>query len=480
MAGGTLGLLLAYWLTGSLVAIFPNNIANLSIPVVTSIPIDGNVVAFTLVATLVAAGLFGLVPALEATRPSRGPSLQEGARGAAAGAAGPRLRWLLIVAETATAMVLLAGAALLVASFTRLQRSDMGMKPDGVMSAQVLLPPTRYPDVESVRAFADKVLERLQRLPGAEAAGVTNYLPLSGFWGTASFILEGAPPPRPGEEPEADNRVASPRYFESLGIALVRGRGFTPRDGPDAPPVAIVNEAAARRFWRGEDPVGRRIRMGTADAPLLVEIVGVVRDVKSFGLDQETHPELFRPLAQRPSPLLAFTVRTRLDPESLAGGIRRAVWDVDPQQPLLKVLPMSRLAAESLALRRVTMLLLAAFAALATVLAGVGIYGVIACMVAQRTSEIGVRLALGARPGDVVRMLIVQGLRPVAAGLGVGLLAALALVRLVAGLLYGTSPADPATYAGAVLMILAVAAAACYLPARRAVTVDPMLSLRQE
>ncbi len=479
-AGGTLGLVLAFWCTGALLAIFPNHISNLSIPVVTEIPIDANVIGFTLIVTLVSALLFGLVPALKATRQAQVGSLREGPKGATGGSAGPRVRWLLIVAETATAMVLLVGAALMLRSFVQLQRSDMGMRTDGVMSGQVFLSATRYPDTASLRKFTDAVLERLERTPGVESAGATNYLPLSGYWGTRSFTLEGEPPPRPGQEPEADDRVASPGYFRTLGIPLLRGRSFTAQDLETTPLVAMINETAARRYWPGQDPIGRRIDIGRESTPVLCEIVGVVGDVKAFGQDQETHADLYRPLAQGPYPLLAFAVRTSQDPLSLAPALRRAVWDVDGQQPLFKVLPMSQLAAESLALRRVTMLLLATFAVLATVLAAVGIYGVISFMVSQRTNEIGVRIALGATPGGVARMLVGQGLRPAVTGLAIGLLASLGLARLVASLFHGMSLTDPLTYTGAAVVLMGVAGAACYLPARRAVRADPMLSLRQE
>ena len=477
--GGALGLILAMWCSSLLVTIFPNNIANLDIPIIKEIPIDWTVVGFTTLVTMLTGLLFGLAPALQATKPDVNDTLNETPRGATTGASSRRARNLLIIVETAMAVVLLAGAGLMFRSFLRLQQGDLGLEPRGIMTGQVFLAQTRYPDLDKRRLFVDTVLQRLEGIPGVESAGVTNFLPLSGFWGTIQMAIDGQPAPRPGEEPEADDRLVSAGYFKTMGIRLLAGREFTPRDREGAPQVAIINDTMARKYWAGEDPIGRRVNLGDAKEPRFCEIIGVVRDVKSFGLDQATHTEFFRPVAQVPFPLLAFTVRTSADPLRLADPLRRAIWEVDKDQPVFKVLSMQQLANESLTLRRVSMLLLLAFAVMAIGLAAIGIYGVISYSVSQRTNEIGIRMALGADPGDVAGLIVKQGMRPMLIGLAIGLPVALGLTRLIMGLLYGMSPSDPATYGAAVLLLVAVGLVACYLPARRATRIDPVAALRQ-
>jgi putative ABC transport system permease protein len=391
-----------------------------------------------------------------------------------------RLRGLLVVSEMALALLLLVGAGLMIKSFLRLQRGDLGFNPKNVLTMQVILPGYKYDSRPKRLAFVQSVLQRVETLPGVQSAAATNFLPLSGFWGTATFLIEGRPLPKPGDEPEADNRVVTPNYFRTLGIRLVSGREFTERDRVGSPQVAIINETTARRFWPNENPIGKRVNWGDDKKPDWWEIVGVVGDVKAFGLEAKTHADVYRPLWQAPFPLIALTVRTNSDPLALAAAVRQEVWSVDKDQPIFKVLSMEQLAAESVTLRRVSMLLLGIFAGVALVLAAVGIYAVISYAVTQRRHEIGVRMALGASASDVVRLVVRQGMALALTGVGVGLVASFALTRVMSSLLYGVSATDPATFAAIALLLAAVALAACYLPARRAAKVDPMIALRSE
>jgi putative ABC transport system permease protein len=387
---------------------------------------------------------------------------------------------LLVVAEIALALMLLIGAGLMIKSFLRLQQGDLGLNPQNVLTAQVMLPQYKYPDAQKRLAFLQGVMQRLKTLPGVESAGAINFLPLSGFWGTASFSIEGRPLPKPGEEPGADNRVITPQYLRAMGIRLIRGRDFTERDREGSPQVAIINETLARRYWPGEDPIGKRLNLGDTNDPSWWEIVGVAGDVKAFGLEQETHGDLYRPLYQVPFPLIAFTIRTAADPMRLAASVRQEIWAVDKDQPVFKVLTMEQLASDSVTFRRVSMLLLVFFAAVALILAATGIYGVMAYAVTQRTHEIGIRMALGARTRDVMSMILRQGMLLALIGLAIGLAASLALTRVMSSLVYGVSTTDPLVFISISVLLVGVALLACYLPARRATKVDPMVALRYE
>jgi putative ABC transport system permease protein len=319
----------------------------------------------------------------------------------------------------------------------------------------------------------------MKSLPGVQSVGATNTLPLGGFWGEADFLVEGRPLPKPGETPTADNRFMTPGYFSTMRVSLLRGRDFTDADRDGSRRVAIVDETLARKFLGGS-AVGKRLNLGTPEKPEWWEVAGEVDNVKAFGLEQPELPTLYRPLAQHPWPLLAFTIRTAGDPTALLKSAEQAVWDVDKDQPVLRVIPMNALAAQSVALRRVSTLLLAGFAMLALVLAAVGIYGVMAYSVARRTHEIGTRMALGAQPGDVLRLVLGQGARLAIIGVGIGVIAALVLTRFMASILFGVSASDPLTFAGVAILLTLVALAACYFPARRAMRIDPMVALRYE
>jgi predicted permease len=482
LAGGAAGLLLAYWSTGFLLSLFPNNIANLSIPTVQAIPIDARVLAFTIAATLLTGFLFGLVPALRSSRLDVNQTLKESGRTPMAGSRERRFRNVLVVAEIALSFVLLIGAGLLIKSFSRLTQGDLGFRTDNILALEAFPSPAKYPEKEpeKLRAYVDRSVENLRAIPGVESAGAINFLPLTGFWGLQEFTVEGRPAPPKGQEPTADNRVVTPDYFKTMGIPLQRGRAFVTADGPDSPHVAIISASLARRFWNGEDPVGKRLNLGDSAKPDWNEIVGVVGDVHSFGLEEKLHDDLYRPFSQVYFPIVAFTVRAKGDPAQITAAAKAAIWAVNPEQPFYKVIAMETLAAESIALRRVSMLLLTVFSSIALLLAAIGIYGVLSYAVAQRTHEMGIRAVLGAQQRDVLRLVLGDGMRLALAGLAIGLAASLALTRLMVSLLYGVGAADPLTFAGVAALSTGVALLACYLPARRAMRVDPMVALRYE
>ena len=480
LIGGACGLVLTLWSTGFLVSLFPKNIANLSLPHVDEIPINGRVMGFTVLLALATGIIFGLVPAIQSAKIDLNNTLKETGSNVAAGLRSGRFRGGLVVAEMALALVLLIGAGLMIKSFWRLQQADLGLDTHNVLTMEVMLPDYKYNEPRKRQAFLQEAMSRIENLPGVQSAGAISFLPLTGFWGTSTFTIEGQPPPAPGAEPEADNRVVTENYFRTMGMRLLRGRAFTDQDSANAPHVAILNETAARRFFPDEDPIGKRINLGDATEPNMTEIIGVVNDVKAFGLEEETHVDLYRPFVQAPFPLIAFAVRTAGDPMSLVSAVTAEIWSVDKDQPVFKVISMEQLAAESVTLRRVSMSLVVAFAVLALVLATVGIYGVISYSVSQRTHEIGLRMALGAQGRDVLKMLIKEGLLLALIGVALGLGAGIVLTRFMASVLYGVGATDPATFILVPLLLIGVAMAACFVPARRATKVDPMVALRYE
>src|SRR5262245_55487160 len=477
LVGGALGLLLTLWSANLMVALFPNNVANLNIPVVEEIPIDGRVLGFSLLVSLLTGVIFGLAPAWQASKPDLSRALKESVANTTAGLSGRRMRGVLVVSEMTLAVLLLIGAGLMIKSFWRLLQGDLGLNPKNLLTMEVLLSPQKYSDGRQRRAFLQNVMQRIENLPGVEQAGATNFLPLTGFWGNVSFSIEGRPAPRPNEEPSADNRVVTERYFRTMGIRLLRGREFDERDREGAPPVVIINETMARRYWPNEDPIGARINLGEGNR---AEIVGVVNDVKSFGLEEQTHPDIYRPYAQTTFPLIAFAVRSGGDPLSLVAAVKNAIYAVDKDQPVFKVITMEKLAAESITLRRVSMLLVGGLSALALILAAIGIYGVMSYTISQQRREIGLRLALGAQVNDVLKLVIAEGMKPALFGMIIGLLASFALARLIKGLLFGVSATDPATFIVISMLLGVVALMACWIPARRATKVDPMVALRSE
>jgi predicted permease len=482
LAGGALGIALALWCTRFLVSIFPNDIANLSIPRVENIPINVPVLFFALAATILTGLLFGVVPAMQAARANAADVLKESSRGATPGSRSARLRRVLVVAEIALSLVLLAGAGLLIESFERVAHGNLGFRADRVLGLEVFLAANRYPEKQpdKLRAFVRDVLQGMKSLPGVQSVGAANTLPLTGFWGETSLLVEGQPSPKPGETPNADNRFVTPGYFSTMRIPLLGGRDFTDADGNGGRRVAIVDEVLARRFVGGSSPVGKRLNLGTPEKPEWWEVVGEVGNVKAFGLERPDIPTLYRPYAQVPVGLVAFAIRTTGDPAALLQSAEQVVWKVDKDQPIFQALPMNTLAVQSVALRRVSTLLLAGFAALALVLAAVGVYGVTAFSVAQRTHEIGTRMALGAEPKDVLRLVLGQGARLALFGVTIGVFAALVLTRFMASILFGVRASDPLTFVEAAILLTLVVLAACYLPARRAMHIDPMVALRYE
>jgi putative ABC transport system permease protein len=472
LAGGVGGVLLALWLTDALAAK-----AAVDIPRLGEIHVDAATLAFTLVLSTVAGILFGLVPAVHAGRTDLHESLKEGGRGVSGG--GARTRAILVMAQVALSLVLLVGAGLLLKSFARLQQVDLGFDPDGVLTARVTLPETRYAQPEQQIAFFDALLSQLRGLPGVDAAGAINWLPLSGLSSATGFWFEGRPMPRPGEKLGTDVRAVDPGYFRTMGIALLDGRPLEPADGPRQPRSVVVSESFVQRYLPGVEPLGERIVMPWDDT-LTATIVGIVADVKHTGVDSATSPTTYWPLAQFPSHFMNLVIRTAGDPAALAPAVVAQVRALDPELAVAEIRPLDTYLGDSLARRRFSMTLLAGFAALALVLTAVGLYGVMAYSVVQRTHELGIRLALGASRETVLRGVLRRGLRLVAIGIVAGVAGALAFTRVLGALLYGVSATDPWVFAAIIGLLAVVGILSSYVPARRATRVDPMVALRSE
>ena len=480
--GGAAGVLLAFLLIRTLPAVAPGNI-----PRIEEIGLDLRVLGFALAVSVVTGLLFGLAPALQGSRVNVLRTLNDASALSMGGFRfmhGNRLRGVLVSAEVALAIVLLVGAGLLIRSFTALVDVDPGYDPANVLTAQVSLPQTKYPGPEAQRAFWDRALERVGAMPGVAAAGVTSMLPLLPGTIIFTFGVEGEPQPaNPQDMPRASLRVVTPGYVEALGLRLREGRSLTDRDREEGAPVVLVNEALARQYLGGR-AVGRRIQGLFGDES--VEIVGLVGDVRHAGLDSEAQPEVYVAQAQVPArmraggPSASLVVRTTADPLSLVPALRSAVLDIDPDLPLDNVMTMEQRLSASVAEPRFYAMLLGLFAALALVLAVVGIYGVLSYSVSQRHREIGVRMALGARTRDILGLVLRQGVILTAAGMVVGLGVAFGVSRFLTSLLFGVSATDPLTYAAISVVLDGVAMVACFLPVRRATRVEPMTALRYE
>jgi predicted permease len=476
LLGGAAGLLLAALGTDVLQTLAPAELPRLS-----DIAIDRQVLAYAAGASVFTSLLFGLVPALHASRRDSGGQLKEGGRTGTDGRAGGRVRAALAVGELAVALVLLVGAGLLIRSFIALSSEDPGFATRGVLTLRLQLPPAAYGEPARISGFYDQLVERLDALPGVESAAAGSTLLLSRLPGSASISIEGRPPlPASARNIPVPYDSVTPEYFSTLQIPLRRGRMFTSADGPQSLPVVMVNEAFVRRFFPGEDPLGRRVTFGDPSRPdtRWQTIVGVVADTKRGGFEREPWAETYFPMRQSPDSRAFVFLRTTGDPVTLVAASQAAVWSIDRNQAIAGIRTVRELLAQRELNRRFTTLLLGVFASVALVLAIIGTYGVIAHATAQRTQEIGIRMALGADRRSILRMVLGGGLRIAATGLVIGVFGALALTRVLSGLLFGVSARDPLTFVIVPGALMVVALAACWIPARRAMQVEPIIALR--
>ncbi|MDQ3687465.1 MAG: ABC transporter permease [Acidobacteriota bacterium] len=483
IVGGAFGLLLSVWGVEALRAGMPANFAKL-VPGWSNLGIDWTVFGFTLLLSLATGVVFGLVPALQASKTNLNESLKEGGRsGGAQGRARNRTRNVLVVSEVALSLVLLVGAGLMMRSFVALMNTDPGFNSANVLTFDVALPRSRYAENVDRANFYQRLIERLTTLPGATGAAAVNNVPLGFNSSDVGFWREDTPAPAPGKAPLAQFGVVTPNYFNMMEIPLLQGRSFDERDVKDSPPVVIVNRKLAQKYFPGEDPVGRRLHLGDEKTFEIKGVVGnVLHEPFTDRLDDGLEPELavYVPHAQNSWSGMTAIIRTTADPASLTSAAQRELQAIDKDQPMHNVRTMTQIFSESMAPQRLSSFMFAVFALVALVLAAVGIYAVVAFTVAQRTHEIGIRIALGAQRGDIFGLVIGQGMRLIAAGLVVGLLAAFAVTRLMASILIGVSTTDFATFGGISLLLSLIALAACYVPARRATKVDPMVALRYE
>jgi putative ABC transport system permease protein len=474
LAGGALGILLALWGLAPLRALVPAAMIGGA-----PIALDSRVLLFTLLASLASGVLFGLIPGLRLGETELNSALQEGGRGSAGGGRARRTRSALVVTEIALAAVLLTGAGLLLRSFSHLLKVPEGFNPEQVLSLQLALPQARYPKPGDRTSFVKNALERIHSLPGIAAASAISRLPLNPGNSSRSVEVEGRTPP-PSGDISPDYLVVTPDYFHTLAVPLLSGRTFTDRDDASALPVAIVSEATAHHFWPGEDAVGKHISGACGDEKTWCQVVGVVGDLKQHHLEQASRLAVYVPFAQDPWAFFAIVVRTKLEPASAASAVEGAIHSVDRDEPVYNVRTMRDVEAASLSPQRLQIALIGLFAALALVLACMGIYGVMAYSVAQRTGEMGVRMALGAQTSNVLGLVLGEGLRLAVLGAAIGLAGSFFAARLLSGMLFGVTPSDPLTFAGVAIVLVLVALLACYIPARRATRVDPLVALRYE
>jgi predicted permease len=480
LLGGGLGLLLSWWGLKFLMVLGPENL-----PRVREINIDGWVLAFTFVATCLAGLVLGLLPALQASKVDLNEELKGTSKGAADAGQRSAARSVLVVSEIALSLVLLISAALLMQSFLRLQDVQPGFKSDNLLLVRLSLPPRKYSNAEAVTVFYDQVLSRIQSLPGVQSAGASNVLPLSGLNVRSDFTIAGRPPLSASDKPAAQNRFVSADYFRALGIRIVQGREFTPHDNAAGSRVAIIDEALARRYWPNANPLGVHLNIEDSPQPRDVEIVGVAGNVKHVSLDEEATATLYTPIPQIPEQTVPFfaansslAIKTGLDPLGLEVAVRRVVQSIDINVPISSTKTMEQVLSGSTAARRFNLVLLLVFAGAAVLLAMTGVYAVMSYSVAQRTPEIGIRMALGAQSGDVLKLVLSQGIKLAAIGITVGLVAGFVSTRLISSLLFGVTAIDPLSFVSAALILGIVALCASYFPARKAARLDPVAGLR--
>jgi putative ABC transport system permease protein len=473
VTGGLLGLLLAVWGSKMLVRLG-------SLPNSGDIGIDTWALGFTLLVSFGAGIIIGIVPAFQFTRTSISETLKQGSGRTGGSPIKQHTRKALVISEVALSLVLLIGAGLMIRSFWKLQNVDPGFDTSNALTMSVVLTPIRYSEPHQRLAFVDRVIEQIRAVPGVVSVGTTTTIPLAGGGSTQPFSIEGRPAPAIAEQPMAQTRYISPDYFRAIGIPLRQGRSFSDQDRDNSVPVIIVSEAMARRFWPGENPIGRRLTPSFHPEQGAREIVGVVGDVKTSGLDVDASAMMYLPYKQLALPFVSFVVRTTSNPESLVQPVSKAIYSIDNEQALTNVRTMEQVLIESLSGRRFNMTLLLTFAGVALVLAAVGVYGVMNYTVTLRRRELGIRMALGARRMDVLRLVMGQGLTLTLIGVAAGLISAYALTRLMASLLYGVTATDYLTFVSVPVVLIAVGVAASYVPARRATKVNPTIALRTE
>jgi len=478
LLGGALGLVWAKWGVALIVAQVPGNVLA-RMPYLRGLPLNAGVLEFTVLVSVLTGLAFGILPALHTSRSNPQESLGEGSR-TMGGTSHQRLRNALVISEIALSLMLLSGAGLLMKSLSRLLHVDPGFETENLLSMELSAPPVRYGDQKLNESLTRQLLDRAQALPGVQGAGLVDVTPFKGG-GTAHFTVQGRPEPAPDRLPEANVRDASPSYFRVMGIPLLRGRFFAEGDGPDAPRVIIINQTLAGRVFPGQDPVGQHLvfRFGTT---VVAEIAGVVGDEKLGSLDQQVTPIVYSCTFQSNDTDLTLMVRSSSDPGSLTAALRSSISQIDPNLLVNSAVTVRKIMADSpsVFMRRLPALLIGIFAALALVLSAIGLYGLLSYLVTRRTREIGVRMALGAQPRDVLRLLLGEGMRLAAAGVGIGLIVAAGASRVLMRLLFGVRPTDPWILLSVTALILTVAVAACSLPASRAAGVDPMEALRYE
>jgi predicted permease len=475
VAGGVAGLLLAKLAISALIALGPSQLPRLQM-----VGIDGRILAFTIIVSLLTGLLFGLAPALQSLKINLNGLLKEGGRSGTGGARARRMRNTLVIAEVASALILLIGAGLLMRSFVKLQQADPGFKPEGVLTMSTSLPFARYSDPEKTVTFYQRLIDQISELSGVQSVGAGSDLPWTGYDENAGFNIEGKTFPE-NQEPSGRYHFVTPDYFRTIGVPLLAGRWFDSHDVRQARRVILINQSLARRYWPDEDAVGKRITFN--DQPKdddWMTVAGVVGDVKDYPSSLEAEPAFYWPEAQQPNRDMFLVIRTTGNPLALTDAVRREVRTLDKDLAVSEIKALDTIAEGGLARQRFTLLMVGLFAGIALTLAAIGIYGVMSYLVAQRTHEMGIRLALGARQRSVMTLMLGQGMVLAGSGVAIGLAGAFALTRLMASLLYGVSTTDPLTFLLIAMLLAGVALLACYIPARRASTVDPMVALRYE